>query len=658
MKRGLLDLDQLKKPGENAEEVNTGGHHRGPPGKHDFKLKKTTLLAEYRIILRGYWGWLVWLIAIVLMNSALAMVTPAVLKLLIDYVVPREPLPFLKYLPNWPWLQAHLPGPGHPSLLFLAGILVVVTIAGVILEWIRMLSSQQINFRLAGTLRQRLHDHLARLSLAKLAEYKTGGIVSRIMGDVEGIVGGIQNAIINPVNAGFRITGALLILLLNDWRLCLVAAAFIPPVIITHFFLFKRLRPLWRNIQDDRSTISGRLTDMFAGIRVVRSFRRERSEAKEFAASQHTMIRKQRFTAILQRTLGTGWAVFVPAIGVAIIWYGGDRVLNRTLKLGDLIMFQAYIFMLLGPITSMIESMQNLQQNLASMDRMIDVLNQPLDMPDRPNALEKPSLREEGSGSLQLRNVVFGYNPEKTVINDVSIAIPAGTTLAIVGPSGSGKTTLVNLVARFFDVTAGQILLDGIDIRDLQREGYRSLFAMVLQDVYLFDGTVADNIAYGRRHATRDEIIAAAQKANAHEFIAEMERGYDTVIGERGNRLSGGQKQRISIARAILANPRILILDEATSSLDSKSEQLIQNSLRELMENRTTLVIAHRLSTIMHADAIAVLVEGQIVELGTHEELLEKHAVYHSMFTQQFERHRDPTLERIEWEKVPANQPL
>jgi ATP-binding cassette subfamily B protein len=292
--------------------------------------------------------------------------------------------------------------------------------------------------------------------------------------------------------------------------------------------------------------------------------------------------------------------------------------------------------------------MQNLQQNLGALDRVIDVLDQPADMPDAPNARGTENVR----GELALDHISFGYTPDKLVINDVSLKIPAGGTVAIVGPSGSGKTTLVNLVARFFDVTGGRILLDDVDIREYRLQDYRRLFAMVLQDVYLFDGTVLENIAYGRRTATPEEIKDAARKANAHDFIMELENGYETIVGERGSKLSGGQKQRISIARAILADPQILVLDEATSSLDSRSEALIQQSLNELMKKRTTLVIAHRLSTIMDADCIVVLVEGRVVEAGTHDELLEKHGTYHLMFTQQFERHRDPNLERIEWETV------
>jgi ATP-binding cassette subfamily B protein len=647
MRLGLIDQTKLNDGRPPDERPYTGGPHGRGPERHVFKLKKATLLAEYKILLKGYYGWLSWLITLVLIDALLALIAPAVLKMLFDYVAPHKPLPLPHFLQGG-WIERHMPAPGWPELNLLVAIIIVTTLITVANSWIRLLSFQQIQFRLAGTLRQRLNDHLLKLSLARIADYKTGGIVSRIMGDVDGVVGGVQNAIIQPINAFFRISCVLAILLTMDWRLCVVTALFAPPILVVHLFMFRRLRPLWRNIADDRSTISARLTDTFSGIRVVRSFRRERSESKEFGASQGTMIRKQRFTALMQRALGTGWAIFVPAMGVVVIWYGGARVLSGSLKLGDLVLFQGYMFMLLGPITSMIESIQNLQQNLASMDRMLDVLGQPMDMPDSANAKDT----RHASGHLQVQDVSFAYTADRPVLRNVTLDIPAGTTMAIVGPSGSGKTTLVNLVARFFDVSTGRITLDGVDIRDIQREAYRALFAMVLQDVYLFDGTVLENIAYGRRHATRDEIIAAAQQANAHEFISAMEKGYDTHIGERGGKLSGGQKQRISIARAILADPTILILDEATSALDTRSEKMIQGSLNALMSDRTTLVIAHRLSTIVHADCIVVLDDGKVIEQGTHEELLEKRGFYYNMFTQQFERHRDPMLERIEWENV------
>jgi ATP-binding cassette, subfamily B, bacterial len=646
IRKGLLDPTRYSDPSVKLDLPATGGKHAASPGgKHVFKRKRKQLFAEYRVMLRGYAKPMISLFAAITGSTLASMAIPLVLKYLADYIAVHKSLSDIPVLAH-SFLHNFLPTTPKLSLDILALFLIIISAVQIVFDWIKLLATQRVNYRLAGTLRQRLHDHLIRLPLAKLSDYKTGGLVSRIMSDVDQVVGGINNAMVIPYTAAIRVVGIIFILFFTNWKLAVAITVLIPPILAIHLLLFRRLRPMWRNIQDDRSLLSARLTDMYGGIRVVRSFKRERSELKEFGASQDTMIRKQQYTAVLGRLLGTGWSIFGPAIGVVIIWYGGAMVLAQQMTLGDLIMFQSYIFMLLGPVAQMIDSIQNVQQNLGALDRVIDVLDETPDMPDRPNARGVENTR----GHLELRNIHFHYIPDRPVIAGVSLNIPAGATVAVVGPSGSGKTTLVNLVARFFDVTQGQILLDGTDIRDLRINDYRGLFAMVLQDVYLFDGTILDNIAYGLRHATREEIIEAAKKANAHQFIMELDKGYETIVGERGSKLSGGQKQRISIARAILADPRILILDEATSSLDTHSEQLIQESLRELMTNRTTFVIAHRLSTIMHADAIVVLVDGLIVEQGTHEELLEKQGVYHSMFTQQFKRHRDPTVERIDWE--------
>ena len=652
LRQGLLKGDRLVDP--HAPRVDPppshGGRHSmgGPAGeKHTFKYSKRHLLQQYRIMLRGYYGAVTALLLVAIVSSVVALTPPYVLKLGIDYVFVRKPLPITQHLPPGGLRHWFSDSPSH-GLLALVLALIVAEIIGVSISWIRVLATQKLNYRLAASLRQRLHEHLARLPLAQLAEYRTGGIISRVMSDTDQVVGGVQNAIVNPVGAVFRMICILLILIATNWKLFAVAAALIPPVVLIHLLIFRRLRPMWRNIQDDRGMLSSRVSDLFSGIRVVRSFRRERSEHKEFGARQYLLVRKQYFTSILGRLLATGWSIFVPAIGIVIMWYGGELVLQGKLKVGDLVMFEFYCVMLLGPITQMIDSLQNLQQNLGSLDRVCDVLNQPPDMPDRENALAIA----EPPGHINLRDISFGYKPDQTVIDHITLDIPAGSMLAVVGPSGSGKTTLVNLIARFYDVASGAILLDGADIRDIRLADYRRQFAMVLQDVYLFDGTIMENIAFGRRNANEADIIEAAKKANAHEFIMAMDNGYQTPVGERGNKLSGGQKQRISIARAILADPRILVLDEATSSLDTHAEKLIQQALTDLMHNRTTIVIAHRLSTIMHADSIAVLAEGKIVEQGTHQQLLDSHGIYHMMFTQQFERHRDPELERIEWEKV------
>ena len=672
VRKGLLDKDrqgdasktpQLSGPGTAGPRM--GGHHGGGPGggmgmgkgggdpNYVLKKPKKKLFAEYRVMLKGYYPAVGMLLLYGFINALLALITPLTLKILVDDIAPGHSLRDSSIFKFIHFPAGLLPGKARSSLYAVIALLIATAVLAIVIQWLQLLAQQRIIYRLAGSLRQRLHEHLARLPLSLLSDYKTGGVVSRILSDSDQVVGGVQNAIVNPFNALVRILLTLTLIVIAEPHLSLGAAFFIPPIIVIHYLLFRRLRPMWRNIQDDRSLLSARLTDTYGGIRVVRSFRREPTEYKEFGAAQNTMIRKQQYTAIIARLLQTGWMVFTPAVGIFIIWYGGLRLLEidpatgkPLTSIGALIMFQTLVIQLIQPITTFIDSLQNLQQNLGALDRVVDVLEQKIDMPDREGAIGVRNVE----GNITFRDLRFGYKPDRLVLDGINMEVPAGTTLAIVGPSGSGKTTLVNLVARFFDAGSGAIELDGRDIRDYRLNDYRSLFAMVLQDVYLFDGTVMENIAYGKRHATPEEIIKAAKKANAHAFIMELDKGYDTIVGERGNKLSGGQKQRLSIARAILADPKILILDEATSSLDSHSEHLIQESLKDLMANRTTFVIAHRLSTIIHADRIVVLVDGRIVESGTHDELMEKGGVYNVMFTQQFERHRDPALERIEWE--------
>lgn len=635
VKQGHLQGDRLVDAHTAAPEyqrpMSHGYHTKGGSGPpHKFKFSKQRLLGEYALMLRGYY-WAVGVLLLVVFGASLIALSPAfVLKLAIDDVFAGKPLSVAKFLPMGHLRQWITASPQH-GLATLAIGLIIAEIAGVALSWLRVLAVQRLNYKLAATLRQRLHTHLSKLSLAQLGDFRTGGIISRIMADTDQIVGGIQNAIITPAGAALRMILILIILIATSWQLFVAAVVLIPPLILVHLLIFRRLRPLWRNIQDDRSMLSARVSDMYAGIRVVRGFRRENTELAEFGARQHTMVRKQYYTSILGRLLATGWAVFVPAIGIVILWYGGTMVLHHQMKVGNLVMFQYFALMLLGPITQMIDSMQVMQQNLGSLDRVCDVLSQPVDMADKPNAKSISHV----VGRVDLCNVAFGYRDDQTVLDGIDLSIPAGSTLAIVGPSGSGKTTLVNLIARFYDVRTGSIKIDGEDIRDIRIADFRRMMAMVMQDVFLFDGTIEENIGFGRRGATHEQIVQAAQLANADGFILELENGYATQIGERGSKLSGGQKQRISIARAILADPPILILDEATSSLDAVSERAIQDSVQQLMHDRTTIVIAHRLSTIMHADAIAVLVDGRLVELGNHASLIQQAGMYHAMFSQQ-----------------------
>src|SRR5678815_985297 len=322
---------------------------------------------------------------------------------------------------------------------------------------------------------------------------------------------------------------------------------------------------------------------------------------------------------------------------VVIVWYGGWLSIAGRASVGDIMAFQWYTFLLLGPVWNIVNSFSELQRSLAAMERVFEVLAMEDDKPDKPDAGDAPKVVQE----IRFENVEFEYREGQPVVRDFNVVVPGGSVVALVGRSGAGKTTVTDLVARFHDPTRGRILLNGSDIRDFRLSTYRDLLAIVQQDVFLFDGSVRDNIAYGRHDATDVEVEDAARRANAHEFIVKLPQRYETFIGERGVKLSGGQRQRLAIARAILAAPQILILDEATSNLDTESEQLIQASMATLLAGRTTFVIAHRLSTVRRADTILLMEDGQIIERGTHPELMAARGVYHEMVMRQMTSHAD-----------------
>jgi ATP-binding cassette subfamily B protein/subfamily B ATP-binding cassette protein MsbA len=469
------------------------------------------------------------------------------------------------------------------------------------------------------------------LPLGQLGEMKSGGIVSRLSGDVDSVSGLVQQALISPGVAAVKVIVSISILMWLSWQLAIAAAVMLPPLAIISFVWLRRVRPVYRSIREDRTTIDARVTETFGGIRVVRAFRREPHEEHDYALGHHTVIRKSLWAQWLELILSTAWGLLIPGTVLLIVWYGGWLAVHGKATTGVIVAFQMYAFMLIQPVWQIISSVSTTQRALAAMERIFAVLEMPQDKPDVPDAVDAPTQVEE----FRFDDVSFEYRPGTPVIRNLGLNVKGGQTVALVGPSGAGKTTVTDLVARFYDPTRGSILLNGTDLRKLKLSSYRRLLAIVQQDVFLFDGTVRENIAYGRRGATDAQIIDAATRANAHEFIARLPDGYDTIIGERGFKLSGGQRQRLSIARAILADPQILILDEATSNLDTESEQLIQASLSELLRGRTTFVIAHRLSTITHADLIVVLEDGRLVETGTHDQLMQNGGLYADMVERQ-----------------------
>lgn len=554
-----------------------------------------------------------------------------------------------------------LPARDHAMLHLLGWALVINLFIQQSVDLLRNWRLAQLNARITLRLRQRLYDHLLDLPLHRLSELKTGGVVSRLSGDVDSVSGVLEMAIITPSIAATKIISTTAILFWISWQMSVAAVCLLPGVVLLNLAYLKRIRPIYRSIRRDRSEIDGRTVEVFGGIRVVRAFRREKAESQRYGTAHHLIIRKRLLANLQECFIWSGWGFFIPLAALVIIWYGGMLVLSGQATIGGIMAFNMYIMMLLVPVSTIVRSFGEMQQALAAMERVFDVLNTPVDKPDRPGARAAPERVE----TFEFDEVWFGYPTigapvdqlllpgptngeprpparEEPVLRGFSLQVAGGTTVALVGPSGAGKTTVTNLVARFYDPQRGAVRVNGVDLRDIQLASYRRLLGFVQQDTFLFDGSVAQNIAYGRPGATRQQIEDAARRANAHEFIAGFAGGYDTRIGERGLRLSGGQAQRITIARALLADPRILILDEATSNLDSESEQLIQASLVELFAGRTTFIIAHRLSTVMNADQIVVLENGAIREIGPHNELMTRDGAYRRMVERQLRRTPEP----------------
>jgi ATP-binding cassette subfamily B protein/subfamily B ATP-binding cassette protein MsbA len=581
-----------------------------------------------REYLRDYFRWL-WphryaiagIFALALIGAGLEMIEPLFMRFITDRVL----------------LTTSLDAPSRWRLLNLAGgaFLAVIT-ASAALSVLRDYRQRLVNTRVMLSLRRSLFRRLVHLPLATLHDMKTGGILSRLTGDIDSTTGLLQMAIVSPSISVIRLLIAMSVLFTLNARLALVALAVIPGAVLISFTSAKRVRPIYRSIRKDVERIDGRVGETFGGIRVVRAFRRELRELLEYVRGRHVVIRKELFAHRRELWLWTSWGFALSAVNVAIVWYGGHLYLAGGASIGDIMAFQWYSFLLLGPVWNIVNSFSELQRSLAATERVFEVLAMPDDKPDKPDATDAPGMVRE----LEFEDVSFEYAQGRPVVRDFSVKVPGSTVVALVGRSGAGKTTVTDLVARFHDPTRGRLLLNGTDIRDFRLRTYRDLLAIVQQDVFLFDGSVRDNIAYGRHDATDAEIEDAAQRANAHEFIVNLPERYETFIGERGVKLSGGQQQRLAIARAILASPQILILDEATSNLDTESEQLIQASMATLLAGRTTFVIAHRLSTIRRADLILLLEDGRIVERGTHADLMARGGTYREMVLRQMASER------------------
>ncbi len=528
---------------------------------------------------------------------------------------------------------------GTPStLLVLAGGLLGLGLVRAGFSFGQRYLSAWLAHRVAYDLRNRLYDRIQTLSFAFHDHAQTGQLMSRCTSDVSSVEALAGTGLAEFVNIAVLFTAALVILFRIHPGLAAAALTPIPILAFVTVRFGRRIGPLFQRIQEQHAEMTTLLQEDLTGIQVVQAFTREPYEIQRFRDANVELMRR-RLATIREWSFNFPMMTFIISLGTAIIlWYGGNLVNNGQLTVGTLVAFNSYLGMLAVPVQRMGWLVDMAADAVASGRRIFEILDAPSPVQEKPGAIDLPV----GAGRVEFRDVAFGYG-DTPILEHISFVAEPGQIVALVGETGAGKSTLIHLIPRFYDVTAGQILVDGYDIRDVTLRSLRRQIGIVLQDTFLFSTTIRENIAYGREDATDDEIIAAAKAAHAHEFIVQFPDGYDTLVGERGITLSGGQRQRVAIARALLMDPRILLLDDSTSSVDTETERLIQDALTRLMAGRTTFVIAQRLSTVMRAHQILVIDGGRIVERGTHAELLALGGRYATIYEQQIR----PTGERL-----------
>ena len=517
-----------------------------------------------------------------------------------------------------------------PKILFLGGVMIILVAVQCFSNYFIGNYGHVMGAKIEYNMRKEIFEHYQKLSFSFYDNQKVGQLMSRITNDLFDITELLHHGPENVVISFIKFAGTLSILAWMNWRLALAAFVLIPVMFVYAYILNKKMKRAFKTNREKVADINARIEDNLSGIRVVKSFANEEIEREKFMEGNRGFLDSKKNSYFYMGQYHAGLTAFITMITVVVIVVGAVLLSNGTMNAPDLITFLLYISNFTEPVQKLINFTEQFQNGITGYERFREILSIDPEIKECENPVEAKDIR----GEVVFDDVGFRYEEgQEKVLSHVSLKVNAGEYVALVGTSGAGKTTLCSLIPRFYEVTFGTILLDGIDVRKYTLSSLRKSIGVVQQDVYLFAGTVLDNIRYGKVEATREEVIQAAKDANAHEFIMGLPQGYDTNIGQRGVKLSGGQKQRLSIARVFLKNPPVLIFDEATSALDNESEKVVQESLEKLAKNRTTFVIAHRLSTIRNAQRILVLTEEGISEEGSHEELMKKHGVYYNLYT-------------------------